>query len=56
MPIGFICQFTECHFQVTGFDVEDLLVDNYYYFDKSTKRNNELVEYCNFCDGVQADT
>ena len=23
---------------MTGFDVEDLLVDNYYYFDKSTKK------------------
>ena len=26
------------------------MIDNYYYFDKSTKRKAELVEYCVFCD------
>lgn len=36
--------------QVTRFDVEDLVVDNFYYFDKSTKRKNELADYCAFCD------
>ena len=25
-------------------------MDMYYYFDKSTKRKNGLVEYCTFCD------
>ena len=35
---------------MTKFDVEDLLIDNFYYFDKSTKRKNELAEYCDFCD------
>ena len=34
----------------TGFDVEDLLVDLYYWFDKSTKRKNGLLEFCEFCD------
>ncbi len=34
----------------TGFDVEDLLVDLYYWFDKSTKRKNELCDFCDFCD------
>ena len=34
----------------TGFDVEDKLVDLYYWFDKSTKRKNELSNYCEFCD------
>ncbi len=29
----------------TGFDVEDLLVDLYYWFDKSTKRKNELRDF-----------
>ena len=31
-------------------DFEELLVDNIYYFDKSTKRKCELLDYCNFCD------
>ena len=34
----------------TGFDVEDMLVDLCYWFDKSTKRKNELSDYCEFCD------
>lgn len=25
-------------------------MDNYYYFDKSTKRKCELLDYCTFCD------
>lgn len=29
--------------KVTGFDVDDFLVDLYFYFDKSTKRKAELV-------------
>ena len=33
----------------SGFDVEDMLVDLYYWFDKSTNRKNELLEYCEFC-------
>ena len=32
----------------SGFDVEDLVVDLYYWFDKSTKRKNELKEFCVF--------
>ena len=35
---------------MTKFDVEELLIDNFYYFDKSTKRKSGLVEYCTFCD------
>ena len=34
----------------TTFDVEDLLVNNYYWFDYSTKRKCKLVEYTDFCD------
>ena len=30
----------------SGFDVEDLVVDLYYWFDKSTKLKNELNEFC----------
>ena len=26
------------------------MVDNYYYFDKSSKRKNGLADYCAFCD------
>ena len=25
------------------------MVDNFFYFDKSTKRKNGLLDYCNFC-------
>ena len=32
----------------SGFDVEDLVVDQYYWFDKNTKRKNELNEFCVF--------
>ena len=34
----------------TRFDVEDLLVNIYYWFDYSTKRKCKLVEYTDFCD------
>jgi hypothetical protein len=34
----------------TSFDVEDFLVDIYFWFDKSSKRKNLLQEYCTFCD------
>lgn len=36
-------------FKATGFDVDDFLVDLYYYFDKSTKRKAELA-------GINTDT
>lgn len=32
------------------FDVEELAVDIYYYFDHSTKRKGELQDYACFCD------
>ena len=35
---------------VTGFDVEDMMVDLYYWFNYSTKRKNKLAEYAEFCD------
>lgn len=34
----------------TGFDVEDMMVDLFYWFDYSTKRKNKLAEYAEFCD------
>ncbi len=36
-----------CH---TKFDIEDFMVDLYYWFEKSTKRKNCLRSYCEFCD------
>ena len=33
-----------------GFDIGDFLVDIYYYFDNSTKRQALFQEYCTFCD------
>jgi hAT family C-terminal dimerisation region len=35
---------------MTNFDVEELVIDSFYWFDKSTKRKNELNEFCEFCD------
>ncbi len=32
------------------FDVEELCIDIFYWFDKSTKRKNSLQSYCTFCD------
>ena len=32
------------------FDVEELVVENFYWLDKSTKRKGFLEEYCCFCD------
>lgn len=36
--------------QVTHFDVEEMVIDIYYFFDKSTKRKSELADYCSFCN------
>ena len=38
----------------TGFDIEDLSVDLFYWFDQSTKRKSTLQEYCVFCDVTYA--
>ena len=34
----------------TGFDFEDLCVDVFYWFDKSTKHKGILREFCTLCD------
>lgn len=34
----------------TDFDVQDLCVDLYFYFDKSTNRKQELQKFAAFCD------
>lgn len=41
--------------KVSKFDVEEMVIDLYYWFDKSTKRKANLVEYCNFCDTSYRD-
>lgn len=41
---------SECLCNVCGFDVEELCIDLYYWFEKSTKRKNGLQSYCIFCD------
>ena len=33
-----------------GLNVEDILIDLYYWFDKSSKRKGKLSEYFDFCD------
>ena len=35
---------------VSGFDVEEFVIDLFYWFDKSTKRKNGLQSYCTFCN------
>ena len=40
---------------MTGFNVEDLVIDLYYWFEKSTKRKASLAEYCTFCDTSYRD-
>ena len=41
---------SDCFCNVCGFDIEEMSIDLYYWFEKSTKRKNGLLEYCIFCD------
>ena len=36
--------------EIVGINVEDIVIDLFYWFDKSTKRKGDLVEYMEFCD------
>uniref|UniRef100_H2ZY73 DUF4371 domain-containing protein n=1 Tax=Latimeria chalumnae TaxID=7897 RepID=H2ZY73_LATCH len=45
-----VCKSASSFTQLSGFDVEDLCVDLFYYFDKSMKRKSMLVEVSEFCD------
>lgn len=40
----------DAHRNEVDFDVEELVVDLFYWFDKSTKRKGSLEEYSCFCD------
>lgn len=33
-----------------NFDLEEFVIDLFYWFDKSTRRKNELACFCSFCD------
>ena len=35
--------------EISGFDIEEFVIDLYYWFDKSTKQKNGLHSYCTFC-------
>ena len=39
----------------TGFDIEELVVDVTYWFDKSTKRKAGFEEFSTFCDTTYKD-
>ena len=36
--------------KVSGFDIEDLCIDVFYWFDASTKCKGILKDFCTFCD------
>ena len=46
------CHASDSFQNCTKFDVEDLCVDIFYWFDKSTKRKGILMEFCEFCDST----
>ena len=37
-------------FEVLGVNIENLCIDLYYWFYKSSKRKGKLATYCEFCD------
>ena len=37
---------------ITRFDVQDMMIDIFYWFDISCKRRNILAEYFEFCDST----
>ena len=44
------CKASEAFCDTSKFSLEDMCVDTYYYFDKSTKRKSLLVEFADFLD------
>lgn len=44
------CHASEAFQKAIDFDIEDLCIDLYYWFEKSTKRKKVLAEFCDFCD------
>ena len=44
------CKASEAFCDTSKFSLEDMCVDSYYYFDKSTKQKSLLVEFADFLD------
>lgn len=44
------CKASESFSDTTEFNLEDICIDVYYYFDKSSKRKSLLDEYAEFCE------
>ena len=44
------CHASESFQKKSGFDIEDLCIDVYYWFEKSTKRKGILKDFCEFCE------
>lgn len=44
------CAASDSLSKSTGFDVEEMSVYLFYWFDKSSKRKSILKDYCIFCD------
>ena len=40
----------DAFYKATGFNVDNMVIDLFYWFDKSTKRKASLQRYCHFCD------
>lgn len=43
-----VCRASTTFADASGFDIENMCIDVFYYFDKSTKRKSMLVEFQNF--------
>ena len=48
--LSYIHYFDTVQLQVSQFNAEDLVIDLFYWFDKSTKCKASLSNYCTFCD------
>ncbi len=44
------CKASDAFSDVTDFNLEEMCIDIYYYFDKSSKRKSLLGEFADFCE------
>ncbi len=44
------CEASDAFSDVTDFNLEEMCIDIYYYFDKSSKRKSLLGEFADFCE------
>jgi len=49
------CHASKALQMTSGFDVEDLCIYVFYWFDKSKKHKGILREFCDFCDSDSCD-